>query len=88
MIHSGFSFVYLAEDDNKELYAVKTIRCKMGKEVADNARREAFITNRFQHKNIIQIVVIMQSVNSGRKEAESHKHYSIGHVYDKGRGWK
>jgi hypothetical protein len=57
-LFSGFSFVYLAEGDNKDLFAVKTIRCKMGKEVAENAIREAIITNRFQHENIIKIVVI------------------------------
>ena len=51
----GFSFVYLAQDDNKELYAIKAIRCKMGKEVAENAIKEAIITNRFEHKNIIKI---------------------------------
>lgn len=33
----------------------------MGKEVAENARREAIITNRFQHKNIIKIVVVDNS---------------------------
>jgi hypothetical protein len=47
----------LAEDDKKDLYAIKTIRCKMGKEVADNARKEAIVTNRFGHRNIIKIVV-------------------------------
>lgn len=51
----GFSFVYLAQDDTKQLFAIKTIRCKMGKEVAQNAIKEAIITNRFQHKNIIKI---------------------------------
>lgn len=39
------------------MYAVKTIRCQMGKEVAANAVREAIITDRFQHPNIIKIVV-------------------------------
>lgn len=29
----------------------------MGKEVAENAIKEAIITNRFQHKNIIKIEV-------------------------------
>lgn len=49
--------MYLAQDDTKQLFAVKTIRCKMGKEVAQNAIKEAIITNRFQHKNIIKIEV-------------------------------
>ncbi|KAG2199806.1 hypothetical protein INT47_009419 [Mucor saturninus] len=52
----GFSFVYLAEDEKKQLYAIKTIRCKMGKEVAENAIKEAIMTDRFQHQNIIKIV--------------------------------
>ncbi|KAI9254924.1 kinase-like domain-containing protein [Helicostylum pulchrum] len=52
----GFSFVYLAQDEQKQMYAVKTIRCQMGKEVAANAVREAIITDRFQHPNIIKIV--------------------------------
>ncbi|CAO3633472.1 unnamed protein product [Mucor fragilis] len=51
----GFSFVYLAQDDMKQPFAIKTIRCKMGKEVAQNAIKEAIITDRFQHKNIIKI---------------------------------
>lgn len=54
---SGFSFVYLAQDDMKQPFAIKTIRCKMGKEVAQNAIKEAIITDRFQHKNIIKIEV-------------------------------
>ncbi|CAO3616212.1 unnamed protein product [Mucor hiemalis] len=52
----GFSFVYLAEDENKELFAVKTIRCLMGKDVAESAVKEAIVTNQFQHENIIKIV--------------------------------
>ncbi|KAI8641341.1 kinase-like domain-containing protein [Parasitella parasitica] len=51
----GFSIVYLAEDDNKQLFAVKKICCKMGKEVAEKAVKEAIITDRLQHKNIIKI---------------------------------
>ncbi|CEP11100.1 hypothetical protein [Parasitella parasitica] len=51
----GFSIVYLAEDENKQLFAVKAIRCKMGKEEAEKAIKEAIITDRLQHKNIIKI---------------------------------
>lgn len=75
--------MYLAQDDNKQLFAIKTIRCKMGKEVAQNAIKEAIITNRFQHKNIIKI------------EVSRSKHILIalifewpsfqGHVYDQRR---
>ncbi|KAI9472031.1 MAG: kinase-like domain-containing protein [Benjaminiella poitrasii] len=52
----GFSFVYLAEDDNKELFAIKVIRCKMDNQITKNAIKEAIVTDRFKHKNIIQIV--------------------------------
>ncbi|KAI8990797.1 kinase-like domain-containing protein [Mycotypha africana] len=52
----GFALVYLAEDDNKDLFAVKVIRCKTGNEVVEKAKREAIITDRFQHENIIKIV--------------------------------
>lgn len=52
----GFSFVYLAEDENKEQFAVKTIRCATGKDVAVNALKEAIVTDRLQHENIIKIV--------------------------------
>ncbi|KAI8073484.1 kinase-like domain-containing protein [Gilbertella persicaria] len=65
----GFSFVYLAEDDNKQLYAVKAIRCKE-KQVAKNAIKEALVTDRFQHENIIKIVdMCMIKEEDGSKTA-------------------
>jgi serine/threonine kinase 16 len=70
MNNRGFSFVYLAKDDKNDMYAIKTIRCKMGKEVADNARKEAIITNRFQHKNIIKIVVNMASSTTVKQDTK------------------
>ncbi|KAI7906824.1 kinase-like domain-containing protein, partial [Cokeromyces recurvatus] len=76
----GFSFVYLAEDDNKELFAIKTIHCKMGKEIADKAIKEAIITDRFQHKNIIKIVdMCMIKEDDGSKTV-----YIIMPFYKKG----
>lgn len=53
----GFSFVYLAEDENHELYAVKTIRSNKGKEIITKAIKEAIITSRFENcPNIIRLV--------------------------------
>lgn len=60
LMSRGFSFVYLAENDQKEKFAIKTIRCKMGKELVNQAFKEAIMTDRFQHKNIIRIVVSSQ----------------------------
>jgi hypothetical protein len=53
----------------------------MGKEVVDNARKEAIITNRFQHKNIIQIVVCLVLPDCEGNPLIAYI-YFIGYVYD------
>lgn len=78
MYNRGFSFVYLAQDDKKDFYAIKTIRCVMGKEIADKARKGAIITNRFQHKNIIKIVVKTHPLLLSMAQAKS----ALGYVHD------
>ncbi|KAI8331115.1 kinase-like domain-containing protein [Blakeslea trispora] len=52
----GFALVYLASNENKEIFAVKAIRCKSDRKAVKAAIREALITDRFRQKGIIQIM--------------------------------
>lgn len=52
----GFAFVYLAQDDKKQLYAIKVIKC-VSKEVTENAKKEGILLSRLNHDNIIKIKV-------------------------------
>lgn len=58
--HSGFSFVYLAEDGSGNVYALKKIRCTLGTEEAKLAQREVDVYRLFEHDNIIRMLVIYQ----------------------------
>ncbi|RCH99633.1 hypothetical protein CU097_015563 [Rhizopus azygosporus] len=50
----GFAFVYLAQDDKKQLYAIKVIKC-VSKELTENAKKEGILLSRLNHDNIIKI---------------------------------
>lgn len=54
---SGFSQVYLAQDDQQHYFAVKRIPCKLGIEQLKLAQREVYIHRLFQHKNIVPLKV-------------------------------
>ncbi|KAJ8519546.1 hypothetical protein ONZ45_g3538 [Pleurotus djamor] len=53
----GFSFVYLAQDDNSgRQFALKKIRCPTGHDGVKEAMREVEAYRRFKHPNIIRIL--------------------------------
>ncbi|KAI8342880.1 serine/threonine protein kinase [Choanephora cucurbitarum] len=80
----GFSQVYLAENQQKELFAVKAIRCRLDKEAAKAAIREALITDRFQQKGIIQIidVCMVKEQDSNRTLYMLMPFYKRGNLQD------
>lgn len=53
-MYSGFAFIYLAEDQHGQRYAIKLVRCT-SKGIADKSKREGIILSKFNHKNIIKI---------------------------------
>lgn len=55
-MYSGFAFIYLAEDQHGQRYAIKLVRCT-SKGIADKSKREGIILSKFNHKNIIKIEV-------------------------------
>ncbi|KAI8071396.1 NAK/MPSK protein kinase [Gongronella butleri] len=64
----GFSQVYLAEDTQHELYAVKEMPCRMSEQLAQ-AQREVAVQSLFQHKHIVPVKysAVVDDVTSGGK---------------------
>src|ERR1700752_536302 len=57
LLDSGFSFVYLAEDQSGRHFAMKKIRCTFGTETVEEAMKEVEMYRKFPHRNIIKVLV-------------------------------
>ncbi|TGZ85118.1 kinase-like protein [Ascodesmis nigricans] len=62
----GFSYVYLVQDTDGKLYALKKIRCPFGQESVSKAVQEAEHYRRFAHPNLIKAVDYAIVSSSGR----------------------